>query len=104
MNGQVFLQGWLTQPLDEGLFTLALNSDKESRADFEDLRWHGSADMRHSPKFAGEIFFHQARFAAQPFDFARAINARWLAAWLFRKEHLLLFQIIKNRRIMRCEQ
>src|SRR5713101_5051077 len=60
--------------------------------------------MRHGPKFAGEVFFHQARLAAQPFDFARAINSRWFAARLFGKEYLLFFQFIKNRRIMRGKE
>ena len=99
MNVQLLLRQSL-QPCDEGLFTLAFNSNKESRACFDDLRWHGSADMRHGPKFPGEVFFHQARLAAQPLDFARAINACRFAAQLFGKKHLLLFQFIENRGIM----
>jgi len=60
--------------------------------------------MRHRPKLAGEVFFHQARLAAQSFDFARAKNACWFSTRLLGKEYLLFFQIIKNRRIMRREQ
>jgi hypothetical protein len=50
------------QPCDEGLLTFPLDGYKKPRSD--NLRWHTSADVRHGPKFTGEVLFHQTRFAA----------------------------------------
>ena len=68
------------------------------------LRRHRLADVWHRPKFAGEVFLHQARFTAQSFDCPVLINTRWPAAQFFGKEYLFLFQHVKSCWIMRREQ
>jgi len=74
MNVQFPLRQYL-QPRYKGLLAFAFDSYKKSRSFFDDLMRHRSADMRHSPKLAGEIFFHKARFTPESFDFASTINA-----------------------------
>jgi len=102
MNVQFLLRQHL-QPYEERLFAFAFHSYKEPHPFFNGLPCHTSADVWHCPKFAGEIFSHQARLAAKPLDLSCAINARGFAARLFGKKHLLFFQLVENRWIVRRE-
>ena len=77
MNMQL-LPGQYLQPDEERLFAFALDRHKKPRPFLDSLRRHSSADMEHGPRFAGQVFSHQAGLASQSLDFARTVNARGL--------------------------